>query len=105
MTEIYHPKGSMCFACKDTKKDCTGLDFKGMPFLYRYNHNEDQFNVVKCTNFTRPQDEHYNPGPGYAIIEGKDGYPPQIIERLPFEHEKMIPPDFERKNEHTKRIA
>lgn len=53
MNELYQPKGGMCASCKDFLKNCTSLNFKNMPVIDRYNHNGDDFIIVKCTNFER----------------------------------------------------
>jgi hypothetical protein len=49
----YQPKGGMCRSCKMIKDDCSKLDFKSMPVIYRAISEPITYVVVKCTNFER----------------------------------------------------
>lgn len=54
MTDIYHPKGSMCINCQNRMRHCEFLDFHSMPvILEKYTENGigDRFLAVKCTEF------------------------------------------------------
>lgn len=46
----YIPKGSMCTACANIHKDCSGLPFARMPKVKEFDH----FTVVICTEFRKP---------------------------------------------------
>jgi hypothetical protein len=50
---IYHPKGGMCRTCKNVKNDCSILDFKSMPVIYRAISEPITYVIVKCDNFER----------------------------------------------------
>ena len=45
----FHPKGSMCAACKNALEDCSRLDFSSMPVIQSY----DSTHVVRCSEFKR----------------------------------------------------
>lgn len=54
MKPTHRPKGSMCTACTHNSRDCSGLDFRSMPVMYR----EDKDIIVRCTEFEqKPQEE------------------------------------------------
>lgn len=54
MTDIYHPKGSMCINCQNIMRHCEFLYFDAMPvILEKYTEDglRDSFFAVKCTEF------------------------------------------------------
>lgn len=48
----YIPKGGMCASCKNILSKCTDLDFKSMQQIDIIKLNNDDYIIVKCTNFT-----------------------------------------------------
>lgn len=63
MTHTYQPKGSMCLACTKAREDCSRLDFKSMPVLFRLDLS---VKVVKCTEFNPSSIHRYLTGAPYA---------------------------------------
>jgi len=54
MSNIYHPKGSMCAVCVNKKLDCASvLDFKCMPVMSKYSSDTDVCKIVKCSMFNK----------------------------------------------------
>ncbi len=56
MTNIYHPKGSMCAVCVNKDKDCAKvLDFKLMPVMSQYSPvgDKNSYKIVKCSMFNK----------------------------------------------------
>jgi len=56
MSNIYHPKGSMCKVCVNRDLECSEyLDFKFMPVMSQYSraNNEDIYKIVKCGMFNK----------------------------------------------------
>jgi len=50
---LYHPKGSMCEACKYNHLDCSDLLFSTMQTLEVYSKGDLEIHKVKCTEFIR----------------------------------------------------
>lgn len=58
MTNVYHPKGSMCKVCVNKDLKCSKyLDFKFMPVMSQYGLANDPnvYKVVKCGMFNKQQ--------------------------------------------------
>ena len=56
MTEIYHPKGSMCATCAHKDRDCSNLKFHSMHVLSQYFPCKGEplvFKVVLCQEFVK----------------------------------------------------
>ena len=49
----FQPKGSMCTACKDRLKDCSGLNFYKMPCVGTIKAEGHSAMIVTCTSFKR----------------------------------------------------
>ena len=52
---IYHPKGSMCGACKLRNNDCSDMQFNKMTPMKKYRdaNGQNTFIVVRCTSFNK----------------------------------------------------
>lgn len=56
MTNIYHPKGSMCGVCVNNKLNCArALAFNTMPIISTYTKDDDGINyrIVACLMFNK----------------------------------------------------
>lgn len=63
MTNIYHPKGSMCAVCVNNKLNCgKALDFKFMPVMSQYvvTGDESVYKIVKCAMFNKSKNKDSN---------------------------------------------
>ena len=48
----YQPKGSMCLACKQASRDCSGLAFNQMLVIEKH----EDLRIVKCRDFEKATD-------------------------------------------------
>lgn len=55
MTTQYQPKGSMCMACANKRKDCSSLPFASMYPLETHDWRSIKVVVVRCTKFEKAQ--------------------------------------------------
>lgn len=56
MSNIYHPKGSMCKVCVNKGMPCSdAMDFKYMPVMSQYGLADDDnvYKIVKCLMFNK----------------------------------------------------